>query len=59
MVVSKRYGHLIGKSVPVYCDLKVESILSAGIERTAVVATLFTSSGSKVRISILMNCWMV
>jgi hypothetical protein len=38
--------------VPVYCDLKVASIWSAGIERAAVVATLFTSSGVKVRISI-------
>lgn len=39
--------------VPVYCDLKVESIWSAGIWRAAEVAMLFTSSGSKLRISIM------
>jgi hypothetical protein len=41
--------------VPVYCDLKVESIWSAGIWRAAEVAMLFTSSGSKLRISMMVG----
>jgi hypothetical protein len=38
-----------------YCDLKVASIWSAGIERAAAVATPFTSSGVIVRISIFTD----
>jgi hypothetical protein len=57
MLVSKNTRLFLCTVIPVYCDLKVESIWSAGIERAAEVATPFTSSGSKVRISILMK-WL-
>jgi hypothetical protein len=40
-------------NVPVYCDLKVESISSMGIERAVLVATFFTSSGRMIGISML------
>ena len=38
-----------------YFDLKVESISSMGIERAALVATFFTSSGNKVWISMVFD----
>ena len=42
------------RCVPVYCDLKVESISSIGIARTPEleVAVSLTSSGERVRISM-------
>ncbi len=46
--------------VPVYCDLKVASISSAGIERAVFVATFLTSSGRMLRISMMfvIECWI-
>jgi hypothetical protein len=57
MLVSRFYRASVRTIMPVYCDLKVESIWSAVIERAPEVATPLTSSGSKVRISIVME-WL-
>jgi hypothetical protein len=40
---------------PVYCDLKVESILLMGMLLALDVAVCSTSSGDKVRISIVVG----
>lgn len=40
--------------IPVYCDLNTSSILSAGMGRTVDVAVSLTSSGEKVRISMVV-----
>jgi hypothetical protein len=39
--------------IPVYSDLKVASISSAGIDRALFVATFLTSSGRTLRISMM------